>query len=191
MEVALLNCFVAPLANLICMAADNTDKDDDQYKWFLLQTLAYWARAAQFEMGTKYNFVDLMNNIKSATAATAASDTVIDGLKEFGATFGTNTAKSIFASTLGYGRNYGAETIVGSIYSSFAEEYDEDEDLIQSGPYEGETRMSKFLWKFFPAHNLKEQILNPELKRRYQENQVMRLTKEDKESMLYDFLSYF
>lgn len=191
LEVALLNCFVAPLANLICMAADNTDKDDDQYKWLLLQTLAYWARAAQFEMGTKYNFVDLMNNIKSATAATAASDTVIDGLKEFGATFGTNTAKSIFASTLGYGRNYGAETIVGSIYSSFAEEYDEDEDLIQSGPYEGETRMSKFLWKFFPAHNLKEQLLNPELKRRYQENQVMRLTKEDKESMLYDFLSYF
>lgn len=187
LEVALLNCFVAPLANLICMAADNTDKDDDQYKWLLLQTLAYWARAAQFEMGTKYNFVDLMNNIKSATAATAASDTVIDGLKEFGATFGTNTAKSIFASTLGYGRNYGAETIVGSIYSSFVEEYDEDEDLIQSGPYEGETRMSKFLWKFFPAHNLKEQLLNPELKRRYQENQVMRLTKEDKESMLYDF----
>jgi hypothetical protein len=34
-----------------------------------------------------------------------------------------------------------------------------------------------------------EQILSPELKRRYQENQVMKMSKDDKESMIYDFIN--
>jgi hypothetical protein len=40
----MINFAIAPIANLLCACADNTDKDD-KWKWLLLQTLAYWARA--------------------------------------------------------------------------------------------------------------------------------------------------
>jgi hypothetical protein len=132
LEVALLNCFVAPLANLICACADNTYKDDDYWKWLLLQTLAYWARAAQFETGTKYNLVDLSNNIKSASAVTAASDSFIDVATslDFWKAFGINTAESLFTGALGYGKNYMASSITSTIYNTYMDETESDEDLI-------------------------------------------------------------
>lgn len=192
LEVALLNCFVAPLANLMCACADNTNKDDDYWKWLLLQTLAYWARAAQFETGTKYNLVDLSNNIKSASAVTAASDSFIDVATslDFWKAFGINTAESLFTGALGYGKNYMASSITSTIYNTYMDETESDEDLIQSGPYKDRTKFFRAWNKALPHHNIMEQILSPELKRRYQENQVMKMSKEDKESMIYDFINY-
>ena len=193
LEVLLINCAVAPMANLICACADNTDKDDDRLKYLLLQTLAYWARATQFEVNVKYNFVDLLNNIKSASAATAVSDSVLDMFSATGTSsqwwgnFFTGLAKSTFSNTLGYGRNINASTITGEIYETYSSDSDEDDDIVKNSPaYEGWHKWEKALWKMLPVHNVTEQALNPQAKRRYQENQVMRMTKEDKESVLYE-----
>jgi hypothetical protein len=93
---------IAPVANFLSAAADNVDKDDDKWKWLLLQSLAYWARATQFETNSKYNLIDILNNVKSATAATAVTDSYLAGLS----TFGTGMVSSLFFSTLGFGRNY-------------------------------------------------------------------------------------
>jgi len=79
-EVLLYNILTIPTVNALCMCADATDKDDDYWKWLLLQTLAYWARATQFETNAKYNMLDLASAIKTGTAAFGTIESYADVL---------------------------------------------------------------------------------------------------------------
>lgn len=190
-EVMLINFAIAPIANLLAACADNVDKDDDRWKWLLLQTLAYWARAVQFETNSKYNLVDILNNVKSATAVTAVTDSYLEGLS----TFGTGMASSLFFNMWGAGRNYAAASIVNDIQMAFFTlfgdesefEYDSD-DLIQNGTYEGYSESFRSSIKMTPFHNFFEQFIDPSAKRRYHETQVMKLDKFERRSWLYDWI---
>ena len=184
----LINFMIAPVANFLAAAADNVDKDDDKWKWLLLQSLAYWARATQFETNSKYNLVDILNNVKSATAATSVTDGIL--------TFFGGSLSSIFFSTFGFGRNYTSQSIVADIHQTamnfFIEdenefEYDED-NLIENGTYQGHTELFRDVTKMTPFHNTFEQFVNPSAKRRYHETQVMKLTPFERQSLIYDWL---
>jgi hypothetical protein len=151
----LINFAIAPIANLLVACADSTDKDDDRLKWLLLQTLAYWARAVQFETNSKYNLIDILNNVKSATAATSVSDALL--------TFTSGMGTSLFMSTLGYGRNYASQSIVSGIYrlalnffSDEESEFEEDDGIIQNGTYQGYTEGFRNFMKTIPFHNIFE-----------------------------------
>lgn len=194
LEVALLNCFVAPVANFMCALADNTKKDDDWWKWLLIQTLAYWARAAQFETNAKYNVIDLLNNIRSATAATATSDSVVDLLD------------NISSLTAVGSRNKHAEAgLIKLMYDFFVDfikdnkneeeirtflknEENMPDDIVKRGVYQGESKLWKAIQKMHGWHNIKEQTIDPATKRRYTENQIMRMSKDDKYSVLFDLI---
>lgn len=187
-EVMLINFMIAPVANFLAAAADNVEKDDDKWKWLLLQSLAYWARATQFETNSKYNLVDILNNVKSATAATSVTDGIL--------TFFGGSLSSIFFSTFGFGRNYTSQSIVADIHQTamnfFIEDendfqYDED-NLIENGTYQGHTELFRDVTKMTPFHNAFEQFVNPSAKRRYHETQVMKLTPFERQSLIYDWL---
>ena len=191
-EVMLINFMIAPVANFLAAAADNVDKDDDRWKWLLLQSLAYWARAVQFETNSKYNLIDILNNVKSATAATAVTDSYLAGLS----TFGTGMVSSLFFSTLGFGRNYTSQSIVADIQQTAVNFFIEDENdfetdeegLIENGTYTGHTEFFRDFMKATPFHNIIEQWINPSAKRRYHETQVMKLTPFERRSWLYDWI---
>ena len=201
LEVAMINFAIAPIANLLCACADNTDKDD-KWKWLLLQTLAYWARATQFETNAKYNLVDVLNNFKSATAATAVSDSFLEGAALFGQAFGTGMVTSLFYNQLGFGRNIGSQTIGADspflaveVYKTMIGEWDpeeyEDEDLIKSKAYQGHTHGFRAFMKMTPFHNMWEQSVDPFTKRSYHETQIMKMSKEERESWIYDWWNSF
>ena len=183
----LINFAIAPIANLLAACADNVDKDDDRWKWLLLQTLAYWARAVQFETNSKYNLIDILNNVKSATAATSVTDALL--------TFTSGMGTGLFMSTLGFGRNYASQSIVSEIYRSavnfFGDEEDELEEedgIVQNGTYQGYTEGFRNFMKTIPFHNFFEQFIDPAAKRRYNETQVMKLDKFERYSLLYDLI---
>lgn len=186
-EVMLINFVIAPVANLLAACADNVDKDDERWKWLLLQTLAYWARATQFETNSKYNLVDILNNVKSATAATSVTDAAL--------AFTSGVGTSLFLSTLGFGRNYGSESIIFGTYKWFMGLFDEEEDefeekdgMVQGGTYQGYSETFRDVMKLTPLHNIFEQLVDPAAKRRYHETQVMKLDKFERRSWLYDWI---
>jgi hypothetical protein len=82
--------------------------------------------------------VDILNNVKSATAVTAVTDSYLAGLSAFG----SGMASSLFFNTMGVGRNYASASIVNDIQRTFFTlfgdesefEYDE-EDIITNGTY--------------------------------------------------------
>lgn len=186
-EVMLINFAIAPIANLLAACADNVDKDDERWKWLLLQTLAYWARATQFETNSKYNLVDILNNVKSATAATSVTDAAL--------AFTSGVGTSLFMSTLGFGRNYGSESMIFGTYKWFMGLFDEEEDeidekdgMVQGGTYQGYSETFRDIMKLTPLHNIFEQLVDPAAKRRYHETQVMKLDKFERRSWLYDWI---
>lgn len=168
------------------MAADSTDKDDDYWKFIILQTLAYWARATQFETNAKYNMLDLASAIKTGTAAFGTIESYADLL---------GVASKPFTSLM-FGYNQQSDNISSEIYRTFIgytgsdaeniSEYAFDEDYYgKSGAYKNYSKFFKSLMKMTPAKNIWEQSRDPKSKRKYQENQIMRLDKEEKKRILY------
>ena len=174
LEVMLYNSLIVPIANLMCAFADD-DKDN-----LLLQTLAFWARRVQWETKAKYNAVDMVNNIRSLTAATSVSD----GLQQVYDDFT-------------FARGHKGQSIVKTIYDVAS---GNDDEFVKSGVYKDETKFERSLQKLTPWHNIKEQVGgygfnkegelvwkkgSPDKKRSYNENKIMKLTKEEKESWYY------
>lgn len=180
LEVALINCFIAPLANFLAAAADGWDKNDKLTRQ-ILQWLAYAARAFQFEANTKYNLLDLSNNIQSFSGATSISDGLADVV--------SGTGINLFFSSL-HGKQQ-AGSIVYDIYDVYQQEKNSssDDDVIKnSKTYKGWKRWQRNIFKLTPFHNAVEQYKDPEAKRRYQENKIMRMSDEDKRSWFYEAL---
>lgn len=174
------------------MCADGTDKDDDYWKWLLLQTMAYWARATQFETNAKYNMLDLASAIKTGTAAFGTIESYSDILGAVGKSSGIIIQNALV------GHNQQADNITSDIYRTFVGfTGDDEENLLEyafdddyygkSGAYKNYSKFFKAVMKTGPQKNIWEQLRDPVSKRRYQENQIMRMSKEDKQqSWVYD-----
>lgn len=157
---------VQPLVALICSIADD---DDDNIWW--LQILAYVMRAFEWEYYTAYRTDDMLNNVKSPTAATSIIDAV---------------------EALGYDVAQSPQKIINSIApqgnllfdpSQTWDDYENiiggEDRIIEKGAYEGWTPWQRDIIKATAAHNLIEQLKNAKAKRVYQENQIMHLHKKD------------
>ena len=168
--VLLYNIIVAPLASLVCSIADN---DDDKRWW--LQMLAFAARAFQWEFYTAFRTDDLLNNIKSPTAATS----VLDAVEQFGNGLTTSATKilPVTTNTLFPQSNFlfdpsqawdDATNIIGG-----------ESRKIKKGSYKDWEPWQRNVVKMSPVHNLIEQVKDSKSKRNYIENQVMHLPKDE------------
>lgn len=150
---------VQPLVGLVCSIAD----DDDDDTWWL-QLLAYSLRAFEWEYYTAFRTDDMLNNVKSPTAATS----VLDAAESFAGTI-TNTISP-----------------QGNFLFDPSQTWDDWEDIfggedntIQSGAYEDWQPWQRDVVKGTAFHNLWEQLKNAKAKRKYQENQIMRIRKSE------------
>lgn len=157
---------VQPIVALICSIAD----DDDDDKWWL-QILAYVMRAFEWEYYTAYRTDDMLNNVKSPTAATS----VIDAVEALGYDVAQSPQKII-----------NSIAPQGNLLFDPSQTWDDYENLIggqdriiEKGAYEGWTPWQRDIIKATAAHNLIEQLKNAKAKRVYQENQIMHLHKEN------------
>ena len=81
------------------------------------------------------------------------------------------------------------------IYKTFIGEWDpeeyDDDDLIKSKAYKGHTHGFRAFMKMTPFHNMWEQSIDPFTKRSYHETQIMKMSKEERESWIYDWWNSF
>ena len=147
---------VQPLVTLACSIAD----DDDDDKWWL-QLLAYALRAFEWEYYTAFRSDDMLNNFKSPTAATS----ILDGLESIGQSASNTVAP--FGNFL-----FDPSQTWNDLFNN-------EEGVIQKGAYEGFTPLQRDLIKLTEYHNLWEQLKNSKAKRKYQENQIMRIKKPE------------
>lgn len=150
---------VQPLVTLACSIADD---DDDNIWW--LQLLAYALRAFEWEYYTAFRSDDMLNNVKSPTAATS----VLDGLESFGGSISNTVAP--FGNFL---------FDPSQTWDDWEHIFGGKDKLIQKGAYEGWTPLERDFVKMTAFHNLWEQLKNSKAKRRYQENQIMRIKKPE------------
>ena len=161
--------FVQPLVALVCSIAD----DDDDDKWWL-QLLAYSLRAFEWEYYTAFRTDDMLNNFKSPSAATS----VLDAAEAVGYDMATKAPKMI-VNTVSPQGNFLFDP--SQSWDDFENIFGGQEDVIEKGAYEGWTPWERDIVKSTAFHNLWEQLKNSKAKRRYQENQIMRLHKEKDE----------
>lgn len=161
--------FVQPLVALVCSIAD----DDDDDKWWL-QFLAYALRAFEWEYYTAFRTDDMLNNFKSPSAATS----VLDAAEAVGYDMATKAPK-MFVNTVSPQGNFLFDP--SQSWDDFENIFGGQENVIEKGAYEGWTPWERDIVKSTAFHNLWEQLKNSKAKRRYQENQIMRLHKESEE----------
>lgn len=149
-EVMIYNLLISPLVSLLLHKADD-DRDNK-----LLQLIAYIAISFRWESFNQYRFVDMLNTMKSPTAMTS----VWDGLNVFADSF--NSYKTPENSLFNMFSN------VKSIVS----DSEENNEIVQTGAYEGWTKKERALIKLTPFKNLKEQWDNSYAKRKYAQNQM-------------------
>lgn len=157
-EIALLNFVIDPLFTAICRLFDD---DDDTIIQFMLLAL----RRSQWEMGTKYRTSDLTNNIKSPSGMTSLTDKAMDLGQQIG-------MMSLFTISP---RNEIMNQILNGILNKDSQDLYYYDDIVRSGTYEGWNKVSKAAFKLTPFHNIYEQYEDPFTKRKYFENQIMRL----------------
>ena len=150
-------------------AARDDDDDDSQWK----EWLAYIARAFEWEASTPYNFVDMLDNIKTASPATGTLDKLEDVgsmLQGIGSSAVTMMYYSMFPRE---------SSLQNLIYSSETETEDDlyIDKTVKSGVYKDERKWSRTLQKLHPYHNVKEQMYGSKRKRQYIEDRVMRIDK--------------
>lgn len=161
--------FVQPLVALVCSIAD----DDDDDKWWL-QLLAYALRAFEWEYYTAFRTDDMLNNFKSPSAATS----VLDAAEAVGYDMATKAPKML-VNTVSPQGNFLFDP--SQSWDDFENIFGGQENVIEKGAYEGWTPWERDIVKSTAFHNLWEQLKNSKAKRRYQENQIMRLHKEKDE----------
>lgn len=149
-EVMIYNLLISPLVSLLLHKADD-DKDNK-----LLQLIAYIAISFRWESFNQYRFADILNTMKSPTAMTS----VWDGLNVFADSF--NSYKT-------------PENSLWNMFSnvkSIVSDSEENNEIVQTGAYEGWTKKERALMKLTPFKNLKEQWDNSYAKRKYAQNQM-------------------
>lgn len=149
-EVMIYNLLISPLVSLLLRKADD-DRDNK-----LLQLVAYIAISFRWESFNQYRFGDMLNTMKSPTAMTS----VWDGLNVFADSF--NSYKT-------------PENSLWNMFSnvkSIVSDSEENNEIVQTGAYEGWTKKEKALIKLTPFKNLKEQWDNSYAKRKYAQNQL-------------------
>lgn len=75
------------------------------------------------------------------------------------------------------------------IYDVYQQEKNSNSDdnvIKNSKSYKGWKRWERNVFKLTPFHNWWEQVHDPEAKRRYNENKIMRMSDEDKRSWFYE-----
>ena len=159
-EVALYKFIIVPLCIGICSLADDDDNKDN----LLLQWLAFVARRFQWESFTPYRFSDTFNNIKTVTAATSASDAIqaLGSAIYYETLYRTNSRGSLFQT-----------------FDSSNGTIDEDDLTVKRGVYKDWKKWQKALIKATPFHSPYEQIYGSKAKRKYFENKIMVLDKND------------
>ena len=179
-EIMLYNLLVAPTAGLAAAIADD---DNDN---FVLQMLAYWLRAFQWESYTPYRTTEVLGAIKSFTAATSSFEKA------------QNVTNSILSAIVPY---FSMNLIVPSIFGGARELRNaiQNEDVndyyseeISRGAYSyneftelfynderGWTRREQAFFKLHPFHNLYEQLKDSKSKRHYIENQIMHIKQDN------------
>lgn len=150
---------VQPLVALVCSIAD----DDDDDTWWL-QLLAYSLRAFEWEYYTAFRTDDMLNNVKSPTAATS----VLDAAESFA---------GCVANTISPQGNFLFDP--SQTWDNWEDIFGGSEKEIQSGAYEGWTPWQRDFVKATSVHNLFEQLKNSKAKRKYQENQIMHIRKPE------------
>lgn len=137
--------------SMLCAYADDDDKKD----LLLLQLLAYIGRRAQWETYTPYRPIEMYNNIKSVTAQTSTSDKLSD------------VVNSLLSYTMPN----------GSLFDTFLSNNLKNKNnyLVKRGVYKGWAKLERDAFKLLPQHNLYEQIFGSKSKRKYYENQIMKL----------------
>lgn len=156
---------VQPLVGLVCSIAD----DDDDDTWWL-QLLAYSLRAFEWEYYTAFRTDDMLNNMKSPTAATS----VLDAAENLGFDISKNIVNTV--SPQGNFLFDPSQT-----WDDWEDIFGGEENLIEQGAYEGWTPWARDFVKGTAFHNLWEQLKNSKAKRKYQENQIMRIHKDTEE----------
>lgn len=149
-EVMIYNLLISPLVSLLLHKADD-DRDNK-----LLQLVAYIAISFRWESFNQYRFGDMLNTMKSPTAMTS----VWDGLNVFADSF--NSYKT-------------PENSLWNMFSnvkSIVSDSEENNEIVQTGAYEGWTKKERALIKLTPFKNLKEQWDNSYAKRKYAQNQL-------------------
>lgn len=149
-EVMIYNLLISPLVSLLLHKADD-DRDNK-----LLQLIAYIAISFRWESFNQYRFADMLNTMKSPTAMTS----VWDGLNVFADSF--NSYKT-------------PENSLWNMFSnvkSIVSDSEENNEIVQTGAYEGWTKKERALMKLTPFKNLKEQWDNSYAKRKYAQNQM-------------------
>lgn len=163
-EIALLNFVINPLIIAICQLYDDDDNTFIQLMLFVL-------RRSQWEMGTKYRTSDLTNNIKSPSGMTSLTDKAMDLGQQIG---------MMSAFTLSP-RNEIMNQILSSVVDDdLQDSYYDYNDIVQSGTYEGWNKTARAAFKLTPFHNFYEQYSDPFTKRKYFENQIMRLPETER-----------
>lgn len=158
--VVLEKLAISPLANTLAAIADDADDDDE---WWL-QFLAYIARSFEWEFFTPLRFEDMLNNVKSPTAATSVLDKTEGFMYQLSNTI-SPTTNILYDLSL-----FGEDTFASG----------EDDSIVQRGAYGDKSpfgnwkKINRDIFKLTPYHNLYEQALNSKDKRKYMEQQIMR-----------------
>lgn len=147
-EVLFYNILIAPLVAIV-----NQWADDDRENWWK-QTFAYWASKFQWESYTPYRYDDILNSMKSATAATSVTD-ALEGITNF-------DGKQNFI------------TPISSLLNLFSSSV--DSEIIQQGAYRGFTKNEKAWIKTTPFKNIYEQgkAIGVRKKNEYIRNQMIK-----------------
>lgn len=189
-ELMLYHLFITPIINALAAFADDDDDDKDKvanaivkYMMYLIgadsdsnaiQLAAYLGRRFQWEFYTAYRAEDMLNNIKTVSAQTGTNDKIETVL--------TQAYKTVMPR----------ETLLDTFlnwYNNLSNEDLEDDSYVKRGLYSDSelrqylfgdprwTKLEKALFKLFPLHHTYEQIFDSKSKRRYHENQIMKINK--------------
>lgn len=160
------------VADAMCCLADGND--DDFWKQ-LLYLIALTARKTQWEFFTPYRTDDLLNNFKSATAATSLSD----GISNFAG--GLPGAGIALLHTM-FPRSLFDPLEIVDVYMS---NYQNKVVSSRSPTYGGMPVIARDAIKLHPIHNLIEQLTNSKAKLGYVENQMFHSPRKDSNSLFY------
>lgn len=152
MELGMYNLVIKPLVLMLIKMSKDDDKKDKR----LLQLVTYIMTRFMWESYTPYRFDDMINNVKSPSAALSTVDKLED---------------------MGY-QLYKTAMPQGSLLDTFVDDKPFSlfkSETVSRGPYKNWTKFERSLMKATPMHNAYEQWLDSKNKENYYINQVMKL----------------
>lgn len=164
---------ISVAADALALWADSDDDDD----WLtnLKYLIVLIARKTQWEYYTPFRTDDLLNNFKSATAATSMSDAV------------SNFAGGVPGAAISLTHTLFPRSLFDPL--EIVDLYNSNNELkrvnSRSKTYGGMPVIERDLIKLHPAHNMLEQLTNAKAKLGYVENQMFHNPRKDSNSLFY------